>query len=58
MLIMPSNNKITAKSGPSQVESGSLMGGGVYPGTALWDDPKFKETHPVSRTSISSPPDF
>ena len=57
MLIMPSNNK-TVKSGPSQVESVSLMGGGVYPERALWDDPKFKETHPVNGTSIPSPPDF
>ena len=43
MPVMPSNNK-TVKSGPSQVESGSLMGGGVYPEIALWDDPKFKDT--------------
>lgn len=50
---MPGNNK-TVKSGQSQ-------GGGVYPGTALWDplwDPKFKEMYPGIGTSVPSPSGF
>ena len=31
------------------------MGGGVYPGRALWDHPKFKVIHPDSGTSVPSP---
>ena len=31
------------------------MGAGVYPGKALWEDPKFKVIHPDSGTSVPSP---
>ena len=31
------------------------MGAGVYPGKALWNDPKFKVIHPDSGTSVPSP---
>lgn len=57
ILIMLGNNK-TVENGPSQVGSSSLMGGDAYPGSALWDDLKFKEIYPSSGTGILNPPGF